>query len=336
MSRERKRKKQLRDKAPKITHPPGPSVFGYGRVSTVQQVDKYSPEVQLRQVSAYYEYRFKDKGLHWGGFWIDSAVSGSINFRERLHGRALWKILRRGDHLVVSKLDRAFRSLLDQFQTMDALLAKGIYVHMLDLNVDTASETGRMVMGILSTIAEYERRRLRTRTSEGKAVASLKGNFPGKPPWGYRKIWIFGRQKLSWDWKRRNEARDYLKLRKELGSLIAVVNHLSEGKSEKQKAKLYSRMKFYTQKEMGLIAFCQARAKSLGISDPDAVPPPTAYELYAATAGGRGQASMVLDAFSAYGYAESKEGKAAPGDAPTSTMQKILDNSLESGEPEAD
>lgn len=311
-SKERRSKRKLRAKIPKLQHPAGPAVFGYGRVSTMQQADKHSPEVQMNQVVAYYDYRFKDKGLEWGGFWMDSAVSGSIRFRERMHGAALWKVLQRGDHLVVSKLDRAFRSLVDQFQTMDDLLARGVYVHMLDLNVDTASEVGRMVMGILATIAEYEKRRIHTRMTEGQAVAALKGIYPGRAPWGYRKIRMGGKQKLAWDWTRRNEARELLKLKKELGSIHAVVllKMKEKGLPPMDRSKAYKNMRTSVRwrmgKELGLIAFCQARAKLLGLTDPDSVPPPTTYELTRMRGQHVSKLGMVLDSFVALGKAEEE------------------------------
>jgi putative DNA-invertase from lambdoid prophage Rac len=324
MSREQKRKRELRRLAQSVTRPPGngPVAFGYGRVSTMRQViDGHSPEMQEKQVLAYYDFRLKPQGFQWGGFLHDKAVSGKIAFRERNAGRALWVALKPGDALLIAKLDRAFRSLLDQIETVEKLIEMGVQVHFLDLNIDTASEVGRMHMGIMATIAEYERSRLRTRSTEGVAMSILKGVYPTHVPWGMRVSKPFGRPRIVWDWDKRNQARHYIQERKAGGGTLAgMMARLMPGGEPGSKAykKIMTRAQRMMLHEINLIAYCSARARLLGLADPDQVPPPTAYELFISVRDKWCKVRMVLDAVAQVGHAHGgvHEQPAAPGDPP--------------------
>ena len=89
---------------------------------------------------------------------------------------------REGDTLLVTKLDRLARSTMDLYRIVSDLNAKGVAFKVLDDNaVDTTSRTGKLVMGILALIAEFETEIRRERQMEGIAKAKAEGRTGGRP-----------------------------------------------------------------------------------------------------------------------------------------------------------
>ena len=89
--------------------------------------------------------------------------------------------LRRGDALVVWKLDRIGRSLGHVVELVAGLRAKGIGLKVLTGGIDTTSSTGRLVFGIFATLAEFERDLIKERTMAGLAAARARGRTGGRP-----------------------------------------------------------------------------------------------------------------------------------------------------------
>jgi len=88
--------------------------------------------------------------------------------------------LDRGDKLVSAKLDRLSRSLLDFAGLLQRSLKEGWSIVPLDLGVDLGTSTGRLVAGVIATVAEFEREIIAERTSSALAEAKKKGRLPGK------------------------------------------------------------------------------------------------------------------------------------------------------------
>ncbi|WP_213778529.1 recombinase family protein [Caballeronia sp. dw_276] len=114
---------------------------------------------------------------------ITETVSGSIAAMLRPGFASLVEHkLESGDVLIVTKLDRLGRSAHDVRVTIDSLATKGIRVHCLQLGgADLTSPAGRMVMGVLNTIAEFELDLLRERTHAGLDRARAQGKTLGRP-----------------------------------------------------------------------------------------------------------------------------------------------------------
>ena len=90
--------------------------------------------------------------------------------------------VREGDTLVVTKLDRLARSTADLYRIVTELTEKDVAFKVLDDNlVDTTSRTGKLVMGILALIAEFETDIRRERQMEGIAKARAEGRIGGRP-----------------------------------------------------------------------------------------------------------------------------------------------------------
>ncbi|WP_426786168.1 recombinase family protein (plasmid) [Rahnella variigena] len=135
-------------------------LFGYARVSTSQQ----SLDIQIRAL--------KDAGVKANRIFTDKA-SGSSTDREGLD--LLRMKLEEGDVILVKKLDRLGRDTADMIQLIKEFDAQGVAVRFIDDGISTDGEMGKMVVTILSAVAQAERQRILERTNEGRQEAKLKG-----------------------------------------------------------------------------------------------------------------------------------------------------------------
>ena len=140
-------------------------LLGYARVSTQDQ-DTTAQIAALRAAGC--ELVFQEKAS--GGRWD----------RPELH-RLLGQ-LRKGDVLVVWKLDRLSRSLKDVLSLMEKIAQAGAGFRSLTEVIDTTSTAGRMMMQIVGTFAEFERAMLRERTRSGLDMARTQGRVGGRRP----------------------------------------------------------------------------------------------------------------------------------------------------------
>jgi putative DNA-invertase from lambdoid prophage Rac len=145
--------------------------FLYARVSTAEQ----TTDNQVREVEA-------------AGFKVDpkrvltETISGSTPALQRPQFARLLDRLEAGDVLIVTKLDRLGRNAMDVRATVERLASMGVRVHCLALGgVDLTSPAGKMTMGVISAVAEFERDLLIERTQAGLARAKAAGKALGRP-----------------------------------------------------------------------------------------------------------------------------------------------------------
>ena len=148
-----------------------PRTFAYCRVSTADQ----TTENQVREIEG-------------AGFKVEpqrviaETVSGSVAARERKGFARLFDKLEADDVLIVTKLDRLGRNAMDVRATVEALAAMGVRVNCLALgNVDLTSAAGKMTMGVINAVAEFERDLLIERTQAGLSRAKAEGKTLGRP-----------------------------------------------------------------------------------------------------------------------------------------------------------
>ncbi|MFN3833130.1 MAG: recombinase family protein [Allorhizobium sp.] len=148
------------------------TIIGYARTSTLDQT--YGLDAQLRDLTAAgCEKIFQEQ------------VSSVDKIRPELV-RAL-DYVREGDVFVVTKLDRLARSMADLVKVRDALESKGVTLKVLALGIDTSTPTGKLMMNLLGSIAEFERDIMLERQKEGIAKAKLEGKYRGRAPTAQRK-----------------------------------------------------------------------------------------------------------------------------------------------------
>jgi len=140
-------------------------LIGYARVSTQDQ--DTDAQISALKTSGC-ELIFQEKAS--GGRWD----------RPELH-RLLGQ-LRKGDVLVVWKLDRLSRSLKDVLLLMEKVEQAGAGFRSLTEVIDTTSPGGRMLMQMVGTFAEFERAMLRERTQNGLDAARKQGRVGGRRP----------------------------------------------------------------------------------------------------------------------------------------------------------
>lgn len=141
------------------------SVVAYARVSTGQQ-DYQSQVDRLTAAGATKVFSEKRSGLDGGRPELAECM----------------RYVREGDTLIVTKLDRLARSTADLYRIVTELSDKGVGFKVLDDQaVDTTTRTGKLVMGILALIAEFETEIRKERQMEGIAKAKAEGRMGGRP-----------------------------------------------------------------------------------------------------------------------------------------------------------
>ena len=142
-------------------------LFGYARVSTSQQ----SLDIQVNALIV--------EGVEHNRIFIDKE-SGSHLHRDGL--QSLRVKVESGDVVLVKKLDRFGRDTADMIQLIKEFDAIGVAVRFLDDGISTEGTMGKMVVTILSAVAQAERQRILERTNEGRVEAKAKGVKFGRKP----------------------------------------------------------------------------------------------------------------------------------------------------------
>lgn len=140
--------------------------IGYARTSTVEQVAGF--DAQKRDLEAA------------GCAKVFAEQVSSVAERDQLD--AAIDYLRDGDALVVTKLDRLARSMRDLLDLVARIEAKGAGLRILNMNLDTATATGKLMLQVLGSVAEFERTMMLERQREGIAKAKAEGKFKGRAP----------------------------------------------------------------------------------------------------------------------------------------------------------
>lgn len=140
--------------------------IGYARTSTTDQ--HAGLDAQLRDLTnAGVEKMFSEQ------------VS-SVAKREQLE--AAIDFAREGDTLIVTKLDRLARSIPDFVRISGLLETKKVTLKILTLDLDTSSPTGKLMLNLLGSIAQFERELMLERQREGIAKAKGEGKYKGRVP----------------------------------------------------------------------------------------------------------------------------------------------------------
>ena len=138
--------------------------IGYARVSTQDQnLDLQNDALK----SAGCEKIYTDK------------MSGAKTDRPGLE--EILGFIRKGDTLVVWKLDRLGRSLKHLIQVMNLLEERGIYFKSVQESLDTSTPGGKLIFHVFGALAEFERDIIRERTLAGLAAARARGRKGGRP-----------------------------------------------------------------------------------------------------------------------------------------------------------
>jgi putative DNA-invertase from lambdoid prophage Rac len=149
-----------------------PRTFAYLRVSTTGQ----TTDNQLQEIAAA-GFRAEPRRV------VAETVSGNVATAQRRGFTRLLDRLEASDVLVVTKLDRLGRKVMDVGSTVAKLAEFGVRIHCLALGgVDLTSSTGKLTMNVINAGAEFERDLLIERTQAGLSRANAEGKTLGRPP----------------------------------------------------------------------------------------------------------------------------------------------------------
>lgn len=138
--------------------------IGYARTS------KYEQNLDLQQDAL--------KNVGCDKIFVDQ-VSGKIVDRPGFN--LAMEVLRKGDILIVWRLDRLGRSLKHLIELIGVLEKRGIGFQSLQETIDTTSSSGKLIFHIFGALAEFERNLIRERTMAGLASARARGRSGGRP-----------------------------------------------------------------------------------------------------------------------------------------------------------
>lgn len=142
-------------------------LFGYARVSTSQQ----SLDIQINSLMA--------EGVECSRIFSDKITGSHVN-RD---GLSLLRLkVEKDDVILVTKLDRLGRDTADMIQLIKEFDAMGVAIRFLDDGFSTEGIMGRMIVTILSAVAQAERQRILERTNEGRLDAKARGVTFGRKP----------------------------------------------------------------------------------------------------------------------------------------------------------
>ena len=170
----------------KTAPPPYPSdkkrMKGYIRVSTVMQVqDGFSLEAQESKI-----WKETEK---WNGFlqsiYIDRGISGG-SMEKRLGLDKLLKGLENGDWVIVNSVSRLARNTKDLLSIVEIIENSGCHLLILDLNLDITSPSGKLILTLIGSQAQFEREITSERVKGVMQHLRNTGNLRTKPPFGWK------------------------------------------------------------------------------------------------------------------------------------------------------
>jgi site-specific DNA recombinase len=160
-------------------------LVGYIRVSTSGQEDNTSLSEQRRRIQAYCD-AFGHELFHV----FEEVGSGKDAKGRPQFQTALEMVRTSADGIVALKLDRIARNTRDVLELVeDILQPNDKALVLLDIQVDTSTPTGRMILTVMAAVAQLERDVIKERTQEGRRVKASSGGFAfGSPAFGHHSI----------------------------------------------------------------------------------------------------------------------------------------------------
>lgn len=141
------------------------ATIGYARVSTTDQ----NFEAQLEQLQA----------AACSKIYQEKASGVKV---DRPELAAMLDFCREGDTVVVCKLDRIARGTAHLLTIVDTLEKKGVGFKVLNINLDTSTPTGKLMLSMLAAIGQFEREMMLERQREGVEIAKKAGKYKGRKP----------------------------------------------------------------------------------------------------------------------------------------------------------
>ena len=160
-------------------------VYTYTRVSTVMQIDGHSLEAQKARMKAYAQYNdFEIVGEYEDAGKSGKSIEGRTAFMRMMEDIKLGKD--GVSFVLVFKLSRFGRNAADVLSTLQVMQDYGVNLICVDDGIDSSKDAGKLMISVLSAVAEIERENIRIQTMEGRIQKAREGKWNGGfAPYGY-------------------------------------------------------------------------------------------------------------------------------------------------------
>ena len=163
-------------------------VYTYKRVSTTMQIDGYSLDAQRARMKAYAD--FNDYEIV--GEYEDAGKSGK-SIEGRLQFNQMMEDVKAGkdnvSYVLVFKLSRFGRNAADVLSTLQIMQDFGVNLICVEDGIDSSKDAGKLMISVLSAVAEIERENIRIQTMEGRIQKAREGKWNGGfAPYGYKLV----------------------------------------------------------------------------------------------------------------------------------------------------
>ena len=163
-------------------------VYTYTRVSTAMQIDGYSLEAQKARMKAFAEFNnYQIVGEYEDAGKSGKSIEGRIQFSQMMED------IKSGkdgvSFVLVFKLSRFGRNAADVLSTLQVMQDFGVNLICVEDGIDSSKDAGKLMISVLSAVAEIERENIRVQTMEGRIQKAREGKWNGGfAPYGYRLV----------------------------------------------------------------------------------------------------------------------------------------------------
>lgn len=173
----------------------------YIRVSTAEQAKEgYGLDAQTSKLHGYCDYKSSEDNTYKNiKLYCDAGISGKDTKNRPQFNKMLESVKKRKVKRVIAiKIDRLSRNTVDFLTFFNILQEYDCNLEILDINVDFSTPVGKLLLTVISAFAELERNLTIERTTDAMLEAAKEGHFGGKPPLGYMKEIVNGKQGKAW------------------------------------------------------------------------------------------------------------------------------------------
>lgn len=163
-------------------------VYTYTRVSTAMQTDGYSLDAQKARMKAFADYNdYEIVGTYEDASKSGKSIEGRIEFKRMMED------IKSGkdgvSFVLVFKLSRFGRNAVDVLSTLQIMQDFGVNLICVEDGIDSSKDAGKLMISVLSAVAEIERENIRVQTMEGRIQKAREGKWNGGfAPYGYQLI----------------------------------------------------------------------------------------------------------------------------------------------------
>lgn len=163
-------------------------VYTYTRVSTAMQIDGYSLDAQKARMKAFADYNdYEIVGTYEDAGKSGKSIEGRIEFSRMMEDIKAGKD--RVSFVLVFKLSRFGRNAADVLSTLQVMQDFGVNLICVEDGIDSSKDAGKLMISVLSAVAEIERENIRVQTMEGRIQKAREGKWNGGfAPYGYQLV----------------------------------------------------------------------------------------------------------------------------------------------------